>query len=179
MEFSDPREWPFPVSTGEPVRVDSVTEEYAYLGAWPSAAGPWERIAQKLALGEQGPEDVLTVKSPAGLTAQVRFDIASYFGGADDSSTLPNERVAAVMQAGHELARAEGPLHPGTMPQYPVPSPAHAGCVAIPLAILGVDQGQRGLYAPPRIAVVRWPDATPIGAGDAPGFDPRQWPPRR
>lgn len=179
MELSDSRAWPFPVSRDQPVRVDSVTEEYAYLAAWPSANGPWERIAQKLALGAQGPEDVLTVKSPAGNTAEVRFAIASYFGGADDSRTLPNERVAAAMQAGHELARVEGPLHPGTMPQYPVPSPAHAGSVSIPLAILGVDQGRRGLYAPPRLAVVRWPDATPVGVGDAPGFDSRQWPPRR
>jgi hypothetical protein len=179
MELSDPGEWPFPVPRDEPVRADNVTEEYAYLAAWPSSEGPWERIAQTLTFGAQGPEDVLTVRSPAGANTEVRFAIGSFFGGGTQLATLPNERVAEAMRAGHELAKGEGPLHPGTMPQYPVPSPAHAGSVAIPLAILGVDQGQRGLYAPPRIAVVRWPDATPVGVGDAPGFDPRQWPPRR
>jgi hypothetical protein len=179
MEHSETTDWPFPASRDEPIRVDSVTEEYAYLAAWPSTDGPWERVAQSLALGTQGPEDVLVVKSPAGATAEVRFAIGSFFGGGEQAATLPNERVAEAMRAGHELAKVEGPLHPGTMPQYPVPSLAHAGSVAIPLAILGVDHGQRGLYAPPRVAVVRWPDATPVGVGDAPGFDPRQWPPRR
>jgi hypothetical protein len=179
MEPSELPEWPFPVRREVPARVDNVTEEYAYLAAWPSADGPWERIAQILAFGAQGPEDILTVRSPAGATTDVRFAIGSFFGGAEHLAILPNERVAEAMRAGHELAKGEGPLHPGTMPQYPVPSPAHAGSVAIPLAILGVDQGRRGLYAPPRIAVVRWPDAHPVGVGDAPGFDPRQWPPRR
>jgi hypothetical protein len=179
MGTSESPTWPFPVPEHEPVRVDSVTEEYAYLAAWPSADGSWQRTAQNLAFGSEGPQDVLTLTSPAGVVAQVRFTIASFFGAPKPPESLPNERVAAAMRAGHELARAEGPLHPGTMPQYPVPSPAQAGSVVVPLAILGVDRGQRGLYAPPRVAVVRWPEATPVGVGDAPGFDPRDWPPRR
>src|SRR4051812_36508999 len=155
MDSREPHVWSFPVTRDKPIRVDSVTEEYAFLATWPSADGPWERVAQKLAFGAQGPEDVLTLKSPAGAVIEVRFAIASFFAAGEQTATLPNERVSAAMQAGHELAKVEGPLHPGTMPQYPVPSPAHAESVAIPLAILGVDRGQRGLYAPPRVAVVR------------------------
>jgi hypothetical protein len=49
----------------------------------------------------------------------------------------------------------------------------------VPLPILAVDVGQRGLFAPPRIAVVRWPSAEPVGVGDAPGFEPERWPPPR
>ena len=96
-----------------------------------------------------------------------------------EALVAPGERVSAAMRAGHELAKTEGPLHPGTMPQYPVPSESHAGAVAVPLPILAVDAGQRGLFAPPRIAVVRWPSAEPVGVGDAPGFDPERWPPPR
>jgi hypothetical protein len=47
------------------------------------------------------------------------------------------------------------------------------------LTVLAVDAGQRGLFAPPRIAVVRWPSAEAVGVGDAPGFDPDRWPPPR
>lgn len=81
------------------------------------------------------------------------------------------------MRTGHELARSEGPLHPGTMPLYPVPTPAHANSVSVPLPIVAVDTGRRGLYAPPRVAVVRWPAAEAIGVRDAADFHPDRWPP--
>jgi hypothetical protein len=127
----------------------------------------------------EGPEDHLTVRAPDGETAVVRVAIDSYFGKPEGGSPLPGERVQAAMRAGHELAKTEGPLHPGAMPLYPVPSPSHAGAVAVPLPMLAVDAGVRGLYAPARIAVVRWPDAATVGVGDAPGFDPAHWPPPR
>jgi hypothetical protein len=179
MERSGPPDWPFPVGQSDLLRADSVNEEYAYLAAWPATDGPWERIGQRLAFGEEGPEDVLTVRAPSGSTAVVRFAIGSFFGNPERSSGLPSDRVVAAMRASHELAKVEGPLHPGTMPQYPVPSPEHAESVAVPLAILAVDEGRRGLYSPPRIAVVRWSSAEPVGVGDAAGFDPRRWPPPR
>jgi len=65
------------------------------------------------------------------------------------------------------------------MALYPVPAASHPEAVAVPLPILAVDAGQRGLYAPARIAVVRWPSGEAIGVGDAPGFDPAHWPPPR
>jgi len=170
---------PFPTRQMETVRVDSVGEEYAYLIAWPLPDGAWERVGQVLAPGAAGPEDHLTVRGVNGETAVVRFVMRSFFSYPPAEGVAPGERVAAVMRAGQELAQAEGPLHPGSLPQYPVPSEAHTGAVAVPLAILAADAGQRGLFAPPRIAVVRWPSAEPVGVGDAPGFDPSRWPPPR
>ncbi|HLL50318.1 MAG TPA: hypothetical protein VK356_06585, partial [Thermomicrobiales bacterium] len=112
-------------------------------------------------------------------TTVVRFAIRSFFSYPGEALVAPGEQVAAAMRAGHELAKTEGPLHPGTSPQYPIPSESHSGAVAVPLTILAVDAGQRGLFAPPRIAVVRWPSAEAVGVGDAPGFDPDRWPPPR
>jgi len=170
---------PFPPRAVTTVRIDSVAEENAYLTAWPPAAGTWERVEQLLAPGSNGPEDHLTVRAPDGTTPVVRFAVASFYGNPEVSLATPGERVVAAMRAGHDLAKTEGPLHPGSLPQYPVPSESYAGTVAVPLPILAADAGQRGLYAPPRIAVVRWPSAEAVGVGDAPGFDPSQWPPPR
>jgi hypothetical protein len=170
---------PFPPRETATVRVDSVAEEYAYLTAWPPGDGSWERVGQMQVPATDGPEDHLTVRAPDGGTAVVRIAVGSFYGSPEASRASPGERVTAAMRAGQELARNEGPLHPGTMPLYPVPSETHAGTVAVPLPILAVDAGRRGLYAPPRIAVVRWPSGEAIGVGDAPGFDPDRWPPPR
>jgi hypothetical protein len=168
---------PFPPRETPTVRVDSIAEEYAYLAAWPPADGPWERVGQMQMPGPDGPEEHLTVRSPDGAIAVVRFAVRSSDATPEASRPLPGERVAAAMLAGHELAKQEGPLHPGSMPQYPVPHDAYPGAVIVLLPILAVDAGQRALYAPPRIAVVRWPSAEAVGVGDAPGFDPACWPP--
>jgi len=49
----------------------------------------------------------------------------------------------------------------------------------VPLAILAVDQGRRGLYAPARVAVLAYPGGEPVGVGEFPGFEPERWPPPR
>jgi hypothetical protein len=170
---------PFPPRTADTVRVDGGPEEDAYLAAWPPPDGAWERAGQMLVPGTDGPEDHITLRAPDGATVVVRFAAGSFFRKPDDAHPTPGERVAAAMRAGHDLAKDEGPLHPGTMPQYPVPSQTHTGTVAVPLPILAVDAGRRGLYAPPRFAVVRWPSAEPVGVGDFPDFDPDHWPPPR
>ena len=169
----------FPPRERATVRVDSVAEEDAYLAAWPPGEDPWQWVGRVQTPGRDGPEDHVTVRAPDGTTAVVRFAIGSFLENAEASRVAPGERVTAAMRAGHELAQREGPLHPGTQPQYPVPSEAHAGAVAVPLPILAIDAGQRGLYAPPRIAVVRWPEAEAVGVGDAPRLDPARWPPPR
>ena len=169
----------FPERATETVRIDSVAEAYAYFTAWPPPDGAWEHVGQVLAPGPSGPEDHLTVRAPDGQMAVVRFAIRSFFSHPGETLVAPGEQMSAAMRAAHELAKTEGPLHPGTLPQYPVPSESHTDAVAVPLPILAVDAGRRGLFAPPRIAVVRWPSAEPVGVGDAPGFAPERWPPAR
>jgi hypothetical protein len=169
---------PFPPRATSTVRVDSPAEEDAYLAAWPPEGGVWERTGQVLMPGTEGAEDHITVRAPDGTTAVVRF-AAAFFGKSPSALETPGARVSAAMRAGHALAKEEGPLHPGAMPLYPVPSETHSGTVAAPLPILATDAGRRGLYAPPRFAVVRWPSAEAVGIGDAPGFDPERWPPPR
>jgi hypothetical protein len=175
----DKADAPFPPRDTPTVRVDSIAEEFAYLAAWPPLDGVWERVGQILVPGTDGPEDHVTVRAPDGTTSVVRFAFGSFYGVPDAALTVPGERITNAMRAGHDLAKAEGPLHPGSLPQYPVPSESYPGAVAVPLPILAVDAGQRGLYAPPRIAVVRWPSAEAVGVGDVPGFDPGRWPPPR
>ena len=179
MERNDPNNWPFPAGALEPVRVDSVTEEYAYLATWPPDGDPGSASGNVWPSGPPAPRMCSRSRPRPETPLRCALPSTRSLAGRSSQQDLPNERVAAAMRSGHELARAEGPLHPGTMPQYPVPSATYTESVAVPLTILAVDQGQRGLYAPPRIAVVRWPDLTPVGVGDAPGFDPRHWPPRR
>jgi hypothetical protein len=176
-EFKGGGSLPFPERSLETVRIDSVAEAHAYFTAWPPSNGSWEHIGQLFAPGSAGPEDHLTVRAPDGQTTVVRFAMGSSFLHSGDTLVAPGEPVSAAMRAAHELAKSEGPLHPGTLPQYPVPSASHTGAVAVPLPILALDAGQRGLFAPPRIAVVRWPTAEAVGVGDAPGFNPEQWPP--
>ncbi|MFN8591208.1 MAG: hypothetical protein U0031_07050 [Thermomicrobiales bacterium] len=170
---------PFPPRRGPAIRADSIAEVTAYLTAWPAEAGPWQTAGQMLVSATDAPEDHLTVRAPDGAMAVLRFAIGSFYGDPGASRRAPGERVTAAMRAGHDLAKAEGPLHPGTMPLYPVPAAGYPRAVAVPLPILAIDAGERGLYAPPRLAVVRWPGLNAVGVGDAPGFDPERWPPPR
>lgn len=169
----------FPPRGIDSLRVDSPDEEAAYIAAWPSASGPWQVTGTAFIPGIPSTQKRVALTAPDGERAVLHFLVGSYHAAAGRGADPPAQRVEAVMRAGQELAKQEGPLHPGSMPQYPVPSPGHAGAVTVPLPILAIDARQRGLYAPPRYAVVRWPSAEAIGVGDVPGFDPEHWPPPR
>ena len=169
----------FPPRGIDSIRVDSQGEEVAYIATWPAASGPWEMTGWAFIPGIPSTQKRVGLTAPDGAQAVIHFLVGSHHEAARRSADPPAQRVETVMKAGQALAKQEGPLHPGSMPQYPVPSPGHAGAVAVPLPILAIDARQRGLYAPPRYAVVRWPSAEAIGVGDVPGFDPDHWPPPR
>src|SRR5581483_10708145 len=131
----------------------------------------------RLTLGPRVEEHV-ALRGEAGETAALRFDVTAIAG--TDQPAVAAGALDRAMQAALETARQNGPLHPGAMPRFPVPSEAYPGNVAVPLALLAVDDaGRRGLYGPDRLAVLSWPEAVPVGVGDAPGFDPERWPPPR
>ena len=176
---ADPAGAAFPRRAVDTLRVDSQEEEFAYIAAWPHPDGAWKPMGWVFVPGIPSTQKHFAIGAPDGTVTTIRFLVGSYHDATRPAPERPAQRVEAAMRAGHELAKAEGPLHPGSMPQYPVPSPAHAGSVAVPLPILAIDAGRRWLYAPPRIAVVRWPSAEAVGVGDAPGFDPDDWPPAR
>ena len=173
---------PFPPRTTGTVRVDSVVEERAYVGAYPPADGPWQVVSQVLVKAGERSEDHLTLRSAAGRETVVRFDVTSFVGtgGLERGGVSTIEWFDRVLRSAAEFARANGPHHPGELPRFPVPSERYPGSVEGPLAILAVDDaGRRGLYAPTRVVVLAYPSGEPTGAGDYPGFDPASWPPRR
>ena len=172
---------PFPRRSGPTVRVDSVAEEYAYIAAYPGAGGPWEVVRQDLARLAEGPVDRLLVRAPAGDEAEVHFAVGSFFGtpGVTRLGGPTTELLDRLMRTAEEFARANGPHHPGSLPRFPVPSARYPGRVEVPLAVLAVDAGRRGLYAPPRVVTLDYASGEPFGVGEFPGFAPDAWPPAR
>lgn len=169
----------FPLREIDSIRVDSPGEEEAYIAAWPPAHGAWQVEGTAFIPGIPSTQKRMLLRTPGGEQAVVHFLVGSYHEAAQRNADPAGARVERAMRAGLELAKQEGPLHPGSLPQYPAPIPAYREAVAVPLPILAIDARQRGLYAPPRFAVVRWPGAEPLGVGDVPGFDPDHWPPPR
>lgn len=169
----------FPTRQIDSLRVDSQGEEMAYLAAWPAASGAWQVEGTGFIPGIPSTQKRVLLRAPDGTQTVIHFLVGTYHEVAQRTADPAAARVERAMRAGLELAKQEGPLHPGSQAQYPVPLPAYRDAVAVPLPILAIDDRQRGLYAPPRFAVVRWPGAEPLGVGDVPGFDPDNWPPPR
>lgn len=89
------------------------------------------------------------------------------------------EALDELMPRAIAFSTENPPHHPGTVARFPMPSARFAGCVEIPLAVLAVDEGRPGMYAPPRVAVLDWQTAETRGIGEFPGFSPENWPPAR
>ncbi|MBA2518151.1 MAG: hypothetical protein H0V24_00640, partial [Chloroflexia bacterium] len=170
---------PFPPRATETYRADSVAEEHAFFRAYPPPDGEWEIVSQTLRLRHNAPQDHITVRAASLGEITVPFDIASFFGAA------PGAGAAAVdfdrlLETALAFARDNGPHHPGSLPRFPVPSAGYPGRVEVPLPLVALDNaGRRGLYAPPRVVVLSYPEGEPLGTGEYPGFDPKRWPPRR
>ncbi len=170
---------PFPRRASATVRLDSPEEGQSFLAAYPAPDGPWTVTSRLLVTAGDRTEDHVTLRSAGGLSqAVVRFDVTSFASAAERSSERP-PALDDLLQRAAAFARENGPHHPGELPRFPVPSARYPGRVEVPLAILAVDHGHRGLYAPARVVVLAYPDGEPHGVGDFPGFDPDHWPPPR
>ena len=141
-----------PPLTGDRVRVDSVAERDGFLAAY-NATG----------------------------NVAIQFEVGLLHGGSapERLGGPTTEFMDVLMRAAGEFARENGPTHPGSLPRFPVPSSRYRGKLDVPIAVLAVEQGRRGLYAPPRVVTLDYATGEPYGVGEFPGFDPRDWPPRR
>lgn len=164
------------------IRVDSVAEEYAFIDTYPPEDGWWTVVSQSLVAAGSGPVDWVLLRAvETDLEFVVKFDVASFVDtsppGRDASET--SDRLDVIMKRALDYARENPPFHPGSMPRFPVPSRRYGNCVEVPIAILAVDAGRRGLYAPTRVVALDLSTGEPVGIGEAPDFDPQNWPPRR
>jgi len=160
-----------------PIPVDSDAEIAALLSLWEPGGTGWTGRERRYG---RTPDGRATVTVRVG-DAEVTFDTTSYAGssglirgGTDTTQTL--DLVTSRAQA---FSAENPPHHPGTVARFPVPSPRYARSVEVPLPVVAVDRDVRGLYAPPRVALLGWPEAAPSGVGEFPGFDPMAWPPPR
>jgi len=182
IDQNGPRATASPARRLAAIRVDSVVEEYAFIDTYPSEAGWWTVVSQNLIAGKSGPMDRLILRAGDAAREQVlNVDVASFTGGSPRwrNESESSDRLDAIMKRALDFARENPPFHPGSLPRFPVPSPRYRGCVEVPMAILAVDSGRRGLYAPTRVVALDLATGAAVGIGEAPGFAPADWPPRR
>lgn len=163
--------------------VNSADEQLAYLVARHGPQGTWQVLDQRIATLADGTSVERARLRTASGEVEVEFrdalpDVISFAEPVEARSHIGT--LEDLMQRAAEFAAANPPHHPGTLPRFPVPVEHYGEAVAVPLPILAVDDtGRRGLFAPPRMAVVSWRDHEPIGLREFPDFDPESWPPRR
>lgn len=167
-----------------PVRIDSADEQYAYLLAHLGGPEQWTVIGQRLGTADDGRDmEIVSVRmSSGGLTT-----VAFVAGNDDDFLDGQTPRriedttgyLQTLMETGFRFSAANPPHHPGTLARFPVPSAQYQHALAIPMPVLAIEDGRRGLYAPPRVVVIDVASGEPVGVGEYPGFDPERWPPER
>jgi hypothetical protein len=159
------------------IRADSVSEQYAWLGWRFGDHRDWS--VEAVTYGERDGAELETMSVLAdGEREDVSFDVTA-LRDSDAESEDPTLALDRVMRAATEFAEQNPPQHPGSIARFPVPWNAYQGSLAVPMTVLAVDHGARGLYAPPRIVGVTFSTLEPFGVGEYPGFAPENWPPER
>ena len=169
--------------TREMVFVDSADEQVAYLISRFGPQGTWQVQDQRVATSDAGATVERASIIQDGNTFELEFRDATPSTISFTEVAPEVERTTVlddVMEVAANFAAANPPHHPGSLARFPVPVEHYGDAVGVPFPILAVDDlGQRGLYAPPRMAVVSWASSEPIGAREFEDFDPESWPPRR
>lgn len=165
------------------IRVETAEEQYAYMLSRFGDPSAWSVTSQMFELDDQGRDiERVDVQLASGAEDVVRFRAVREEGVF--SERLSEEEgttgfLDAVMEAAFQFSAANPPHHPGTLARFPVPSAGYANSLAVPMPVLAVDQGHRGLYSPPRVVVIEFGSLKARGVGEFPGFDPESWPPPR
>lgn len=163
------------------VYIDSDVEQAAWIYATFGPDGAWQTVSQTMRATESGiVQEVLEIRLASGEAVIVPFGEATVDESLGGEGIDRTGIIEDVMHIAAQFAEANPPHHPGSLPRFPVPARAYDNALAVPMAILAVDDlGQRGLYSPPRQVVLSVGDNALIGFGDFPGFDPERWPPPR
>lgn len=165
------------------VRVDSAEEQYAYMLARFGDPAGWTVTSQMFEVDDQDRDmERVEVRLASGEEEMVRFRAVREEGVFSERASEedgPTGFLDAVMEAAFQFSAANPPHHPGTLARFPVPSASYANSLAVPMPVLAVDQGHRGLYSPPRVVVIEFESLKARGVGEFPGFDPESWPPPR
>lgn len=162
--------------------VDSAEEQVAFLISRFGPHGSWSVTEQRMVTDSSGTSVERTRLATSDGPVEVEFRdphpdvvITDKVEERDRASVLD-----AVMERASRFAAENPPHHPGSLPRFPVPIEHYDQAVAVPLPILAVDdRGRRGLFAPPRMAVVSWATIEPVGVREFDVFDPNAWPPPR
>lgn len=159
------------------IRADSVSEQLAWLGWKFSGHRDWS--IESVTYGErEGAElEIMTVAAD-GKPLEVSFDVTA-LRDSDPDAEDPTLMLDRIMRAASEFAERNPPHHPGSLARFPVPWDAYPHSLGVPMTVLAIDQGERLLFAPPRIVGVSFPELEPFGVGEYPGFEPDDWPPER
>lgn len=163
------------------VYIESDKEQAAWLYATFGPEGTWQTMSQTMRSNEDGElQEVLEIRLPHGESVLVPFMEARPDDSLEGEGVDRTNVVEEILHRAAQFAEANPPHHPGSMPRFPVPARSYKNSLAVPMAILAIDNdGVRGLYAPPRYVVLNAVDESLVGIGDFPGFDPEQWPPAR
>jgi hypothetical protein len=164
------------------VRVDSAEEQYAYMLSRFGDPDGWSVTSQMFDVASDGRDvEHVDIQPVGGAPIRVTFVSArddAFFDGpvVDEDATQFLDRM---MEAASTFSMENPPHHPGTLARFPVPSASYANALALPMPVVAVDSGRRGLYAPPRVVVIDNATGEAKGVGEFPGFDPEHWPPPR
>lgn len=163
------------------IYIESDVEQAAWIYANFGPDGAWQTVSQTMRSTEgDGVQEILEIRRATGESVHVPFMEASADESLEGTGIDRTGVIEDLMHLAAQHAEANPPHHPGSLPRFPVPARAYSAAIAVPMAILAVDDlGQRGLYAPPRQVVLSVEDNSLIGFGDFPGFDPEMWPPPR
>lgn len=157
------------------IRADSVAEQFAWLGWKFGAHHDWS--VESVTYGERDGVELETMTVVAdGQPREVSFDV-TVLRDSDPEGEDPTLTLDRIMRAASDYAEQHPPQHPGSLARFPVPWDAYPHALAVPMTVLAADQGERLLFAPPRVVGVSYPEFVPIGVGEYPGFEPDGWPP--
>ncbi|HWV23736.1 MAG TPA: hypothetical protein VNZ58_06080, partial [Thermomicrobiales bacterium] len=156
------------------VYIDSDIEQEAWLIATFGPQDMWRVESQTWQATPAGDRlEVLEVVRDSGERVSVSFAEAAPDESLTGEGRDRTGEMEELMHRAGEFAESNPPHHPGSLPRFPVPSPSYANAVSVPLPVLAVDdEGHPGLYAPPRQVAIHRDDATLVGVGEFPGFDP-------